>query len=76
MTPLVEDEGRERRASRPSARGEVRCPRSPTPFATSSRRCRPDAHVDITGDFPGSPVRLTFHFEFSDGRIALLTIRP
>jgi hypothetical protein len=36
-----------------------------------------DAHVDIAGDFPGSPVRLTFHFQFAaDGRITLLTIRP
>lgn len=36
-----------------------------------------DAHVDITGDFPGSPVRLTFHFEFTtDGHIAALHIQP
>jgi hypothetical protein len=36
-----------------------------------------DAHVDIAGDFPGSPVRLTFHFEFTpDGHIAALQIRP
>ena len=36
-----------------------------------------DAHVDISGDFPGSPVRLTFHFEFSaDGHIAALDIHP
>ena len=36
-----------------------------------------DAAVDISGDFPGSPVRLMFHFEFTaDGHIALLTIRP
>ena len=36
-----------------------------------------DAHVDITGDFPGSPVRLTFHFEFTpDEHITLLTMRP
>jgi hypothetical protein len=35
------------------------------------------AAVDIAGDFPGSPVRLTFHFEFAnDGRIAGLAIRP
>jgi hypothetical protein len=27
--------------------------------------------------FPGSPVRLRFHFEFTpDGHIAVLTIRP
>jgi ketosteroid isomerase-like protein len=36
-----------------------------------------DAHVDIAGDFPGSPTRLTFHFQFAaDGRITQLTIRP
>ena len=35
------------------------------------------AHVDIAGDFPGSPVRLTFHFEFTpDDHIAALHIRP
>ena len=35
------------------------------------------AQVEVAGDFPGSPVRLTFHFEFAaDGRIAVLTIRP
>jgi hypothetical protein len=37
--------------------------------------CR--AAVDIAGDFPGSPVRLTFHFEFDAlDRITTLTIRP
>jgi len=36
-----------------------------------------DAAVDIAGDFPGSPVTLTFHFQFAaDGRITALTIRP
>jgi hypothetical protein len=36
-----------------------------------------DAVVDIAGDFPGSPVSLTFHFQFAaDGRITALTIRP
>ena len=36
-----------------------------------------DAHVDIAGDFPGSPVRLIFHFEFTaDGHIAALDIHP
>jgi ketosteroid isomerase-like protein len=36
-----------------------------------------DAHVDIAGDFPGSPVQLTFHFEFTaDGHIAALHIQP
>jgi ketosteroid isomerase-like protein len=36
-----------------------------------------DAHVDIAGDFPGSPVRLTFHFEFAaNDLIAVLDIHP
>ena len=36
-----------------------------------------DASVDIAGDFPGSPVRLTFHFEVdARDRITKLTIRP
>ena len=36
-----------------------------------------DAHVDIAGDFPGSPVRLTFHFKFTaDDHIAALDIHP
>ena len=35
------------------------------------------ATVDISGDFPGSPVRLAFTFRFdTNGRIARLTIRP
>ncbi len=35
-----------------------------------------DATVDIAGDFPGSPVRLTFHFEFDAGdHTTKLTIR-
>ena len=36
-----------------------------------------DAAVDIAGDFPGSPVTLTFHFQFAaSGHITALTIRP
>jgi hypothetical protein len=35
------------------------------------------ATVDIAGAFPGSPVRLTFHFAFDErDRICTLTIRP
>jgi ketosteroid isomerase-like protein len=33
-------------------------------------------HADITGDFPGSPVTLAFHFTFTgDGHIHALAIR-
>jgi hypothetical protein len=36
-----------------------------------------DAVVVISGDFPGSPVALTFSFEFTgDGHIAFLAINP
>jgi hypothetical protein len=36
-----------------------------------------DAHVNVAGDFPGSPVRLTFHFEFTaNDHIAVLNIHP
>jgi hypothetical protein len=74
---LVEDEGRERKgvAAIREWRGEV------PPVTYAVRGIDPngaghDAYVDIAGDFPGSPVRLTFHFEFTDRRISLLTIRP
>jgi hypothetical protein len=75
---LVEDEGRERRGidAIRAWRGEV------PPVEYSIKDVVPDgageaAHVDVKGDFPGSPVCLTFHFEFTtDGRIAVLTIRP
>ena len=37
----------------------------------------PEVQVDISGDFPGSPVRLGFRFGFAaDGHIRTLTIRP
>jgi hypothetical protein len=36
-----------------------------------------DAATDIADGFAGSPVRFTFHFEFTaNDRIHLLTIRP
>jgi hypothetical protein len=35
------------------------------------------ADVEVAGDFPGSPVRLTFGFQFGDdGRVTALTITP
>ena len=75
---LVEDEGHEYRGV-----DAVRAWRTTVPSVTYSiREVAPngaghDAHVDIAGDFPGSPVMLTFHFEFdSEERIAVLTIRP
>ena len=36
-----------------------------------------DARVAVSGDFPGSPVDLTFGFRFdAQGRISHLAIRP
>jgi|SRR5882724_9243951 len=36
-----------------------------------------DVDAEVAGDFPGSPVTLHFHFEFTAGdQIAVLTIRP
>ncbi len=36
-----------------------------------------DTRVEIAGGFPGSPVNLTFHFEFDPaGKLHVLTIRP
>jgi hypothetical protein len=75
---LVEDEGRERRGidAVRAWRGEV------IPVEYSIEDVVPDgageaAQVEVAGDFPGSPVCLTFRFEFTpDGRIAVLTIRP
>jgi SnoaL-like domain len=75
---LVEDEGRELRGL-----DAIRAWRAEVPSVEYSiRDVVPDgdgeaAKVDIAGDFPGSPVCLTFHFEFTaDGHIAVLTIRP
>lgn len=35
------------------------------------------ATTDISGDFPGGPVTLRFHFEYGDdGRVRVLRIRP
>jgi len=75
---VVEDEGKERHGV-----DEIRAWRTEVPTVSYTVEeiraggAGPDASVDIAGDFPGSPVRLTFHFEFTDdGHIAFLSIRP
>ncbi|WP_322779005.1 nuclear transport factor 2 family protein [Frankia sp. Cas4] len=75
---LVEDEGRERRGI-----PAIRAWRTEVPLVAYTiheihqTETGHDADVDIAGDFPGSPVHLTFHFQFAaDGRITVLTIRP
>ena len=74
----VEDEGKEHHGI-----GAIRAWRSEVPLVSYTvHAIQPgdggwDATVDIAGDFPGSPVRLTFHFEFDPAdRITTLTIRP
>jgi hypothetical protein len=75
---LVEDEDREVRGI-----DAIRAWRAEVPRVEYSiKDVVPDgagetARVDIKGDFPGSPVCLTFHFEFTaDGRISVLAARP
>lgn len=74
---VVEDEGRERHGL-----DEIRTwRREVTPVSYDVREVRSapagvDARVEVSGDFPGSPVGLSFHFEFAaDGLITALTIR-
>jgi hypothetical protein len=73
----VEDEGTEYHGME-----SIRAWRATVPLVTYNvhaiqvRGAGWDAAVNIAGDFPGSPVRLTFHFEFSAERITKLTIRP
>jgi len=73
---VVEDEGTERHGI-----AEIRAWRTEVPAVrydvknVERRGDAADAAVEISGDFPGSPVTLSFHFEFTDDRIAVLRIR-
>jgi len=74
---VVEDEGKEHHGI-----GEIRAWRSEVPrvrydVKTVDRHgSGTDARAEISGAFPGSPVTLAFHFEFTDeDRIAVLRIR-
>jgi hypothetical protein len=75
---VVEDEGQERRGIAAIRTWRTEVPR--VKYAVHDvQQAGPghDAHVDVSGDFPGSPVRLTFSFEFAaDGHIVILRIRP
>lgn len=67
---VVEDEGKERHGI-----AEIRAWRTEVPSVRYDVQST-DARVAISGDFPGSPVTLSFHFEYADdGRIAVLRIR-
>jgi hypothetical protein len=73
---VVEDEGKERHGI-----AEIRAWRTEVPSVrydvkeVERRSDVTDANVEISGDFPGSPVTLSFHFEFAGDRIAVLRIR-
>jgi ketosteroid isomerase-like protein len=75
---IVEDEGVQRKGIDAIRAWRTQVPRvAYTALDIFTTDTGDDAHVDIAGDFPGSPVRLTFHFEFTpDGHIAALHIRP
>jgi len=75
---VVEDEGKERHGI-----NEIRAWRTEVPtvsYAVADVQEMAEgriAAVDISGDFPGSPVQLKFTFSFTDdGRIRFLAIRP
>lgn len=74
----VEDEGRERHGI-----AEIRAWRTEVPRVTYTVQSVAPAEAGhlavarIAGDFPGSPVDLTYAFRFdAEGRIAYLAIRP
>jgi hypothetical protein len=75
---VVEDEGREHHGIAAIRAWRTSVP-SVTYTALAIEQTAADhvARVNISGDFPGSPVTLTFTFRFTeDDRIASLTIRP
>lgn len=72
----VEDEGREHHGI-----AEIRQWRTEVPAVTyrvlAAENTTGVVDAEISGDFPGSPVTLHFHFEFDDsGLISVLRIRP
>jgi hypothetical protein len=74
---LVEDEGHEYRGIEAVRAWRTEVP--PVSYAVNDVEATDSGHtakVDVAGDFPGSPARLTFAFEFAaDGRIGALAIR-
>jgi ketosteroid isomerase-like protein len=75
---VVEDEGQAHRGIAAIRAWRAKVPRvAYTVLDVKASGTGHDAAVDIAGDFPGSPVTLTFHFQFAaSGRITTLTIRP
>ena len=74
---VVEDEGQTHRGIAAIRSWRTKVPRvAYTVRGIKATGTGHDAVVDIAGDFPGSPVSLTFHFQFAAGRITALAIRP
>ena len=79
---VVEDEGREHHGISAIRAWRTSVPRVTYSVETIDKTADKTpteyvSRVNIAGDFPGSPVALTFTFTFADdNRIAFLTIRP
>ncbi|WP_300015068.1 nuclear transport factor 2 family protein [Pseudonocardia sp.] len=72
---VVEDENRTHRGRAAIHAWRAEAPR--VSYDVLAVEPGPRARVEIAGDFPGSPVELTFTFGLDgDGRISRLAIRP
>lgn len=74
---VVEDEGKERHGIAEIRAWRTQVPRVHYDVKSVDRdSSSADARVKISGDFPGSPVTLSFQFRYADDhRIAVLRIR-
>ena len=74
---VVEDEGREYHGIDEIRRWRTEVPRVKYDvLAVVESGAGSTTTAQISGDFPGSPVNLSFYFEFApDGRISVLRIR-
>ena len=74
---VVEDEGKERHGIAEIRAWRTEIPRVKYDVKRVERGADgTTAWAEISGDFPGSPVTLTFHFTYAeDGRISTLRIR-
>ena len=71
---VVEDEGQAHRGIAAIRAWRAKVPR--VAYTVQDVKASGTGH-DAAVDFPGSPVTLTFHFQFAaSGRITTLTIRP
>jgi hypothetical protein len=74
---VVEDGGTERHGIAAIRAWRTEVPRVHyTVKSVNQQGSRADARVEISGTFPGSPVTLSFQFDYTDeGQIAVLRIR-